>query len=102
MTPRLAPHPTRYEFRPAKVFTGSPKDHELDSHAITVDWRGGGRWTVSLGSGWSSQRVWSVVEGDWVYEPLPSERDDKFYAATRFDLDHALALAESLANGMAP
>ena len=57
---------------------------------------------MSLGSGWSPQRVWSVVEGDWVYEPQPSERDDEFYAATRFDLDQALALAESLANGMAP
>ena len=102
VTPRLAVHPTRYEFRPAEVFTGDPRESNAhyDPHAITVDWRGGDRWAVSLGAGWSSQRVWSVVEDDWVYEPLPSERDDEFYAATRFDLDQALALAESLANGV--
>lgn len=94
----LLPHPTRFEFHPTEAFTGAPRDHVYDPHVITVDWRGGDRWAVLLGAGWHPQRVWSIVEDDWVYEPRPSERDDEFLAATRFGQDEALALAARLAN----
>ena len=36
-------------------------------------------------------------EDDWEIEPLPSSRDDEFFARTRWTLDGALARAERIA-----
>jgi hypothetical protein len=46
----------------------------------------GERWAVRHGS------MCLTLAAKWVYEPLPSSRDDDFYAKCRFDsLDAALA-----------
>lgn len=51
---------------------------------------------------WRPTDVWAVrkrgwcldIDGDWVYEPLPSSRDEDFKARCRFTLDEALVRAE--------
>lgn len=66
-----------------------PIDHPERFHfTIKVAWRGSDSWAVSDGF-----RVLSST-GEWDYEPSPSNRDDDFLAAHRFDLDTALALAK--------
>jgi hypothetical protein len=80
------------------MFEGDPMDTAdlYDSHAITVAWRGGNTWCVSLGSGWSPQRVWCRDAQEWEYEPSPSNRDDAFLARTRYPKDEALSIAAAL------
>lgn len=52
-------------------------------NAIFIEDRGNGKWAVSNGC--------SVLatDGEWEYEPRPSNRDDDFLARTRFTLDEA-------------
>ena len=50
------------------------------------------------GEKWAVRRNSSCLnkEGEWEYEPIPSSRDDEFYARCRFDsLDEAIAAVES-------
>lgn len=50
------------------------------------------------GEKWAVRRNSSCLakDGEWEYEPIPSSRDDEFYARCRFDsLDEALAAVES-------
>lgn len=39
---------------------------------------------------------WSRSRVAWVYEPLPSNRDDEFFKDCRFSFDEASAIARSL------
>ena len=100
----VVPVATRYEFRPAAIFDGDPMETAdlYDSHAITVDWRGGGTWCVSRGHGWSVQYVWCEKKGEWEAEPSPSNRDANFLRRTRYQLDQALAIGSRLATNGAP
>lgn len=52
-------------------------------------------WAVRL-------RGWCLdIEGDWIHEPIPSSRDDEFYALTRWPLAEALERAQE-ASRVAP
>jgi hypothetical protein len=54
---------------------------------LTVAWRADDLWAVTdCGSVLAS-------DGEWLYEPLPSNRTDEFKAKTRFDRDTAIAMA---------
>ncbi|MDG4791988.1 hypothetical protein O7626_39940 [Micromonospora sp. WMMD1102] len=67
---------------------GLPED-DLDAAAftITVAYRGHGLWAVL-------RRRWCLgADGEWEFEPIPSERTAAWLAAHRFDLDTALRLA---------
>ena len=78
-------------------------DDERDggSWDLSVEERGEGRWAV-LHLSYCLGR-----DGEFVYEPSPSNRTDEFLAGHRFGLDEALALAKRAApdvvvNGMKP
>lgn len=78
----------------ATAFTVSilPSDninHHL--YAIKVEYRGRGTWAVS----WMGECL--GADGEWDYEPIPSERSDEWLAAHRFDLEAALRLAQEVA-----
>ena len=62
---------------------------------IRVEWRGTGLWAV-VDTGQCLNR-----DGEWEYEPLPSNRDDDFMARCRFPLNEALRLALAVANPLA-
>lgn len=69
-----------------------PDDHELYHHmTVHVVWRGGDQWAVT--QPWEPTPCLSV-DGEWEYEPRPSERTDHWKARHRFDLDTALGLAK--------
>lgn len=65
-----------------------PLDHEEASHfTIDVAWRGKDRWAV-LWLGRCLSR-----EGEWGYEPSPSNREDDWLDNHRFTREEAIALA---------
>lgn len=65
-----------------------PEDHiDYPTFAITVDYRGHGKWAVTRG------RRCLGVDGYWDWEPLPSEREAAWLEEHRFSLDDALELA---------
>lgn len=77
---------TRYE---VSIFPegAQPRRH----FTITIEWRSDDRWAVldghyCLGS-----------DGEWEYEPQPSNRDDAWIDTHRFDLDTAKRLAKQAA-----
>ena len=76
------------------VYTVSllPLDH-FDAHvfAVTVEWRGEGRWAVK----WAGRCL--SVDGRWDYESIPSERTDEWLATHRFTCDEALERAKQVA-----
>lgn len=60
-------------------------------YAITVAYRGRGRWAVT-------RHRWCLgADGEWDFEMRPSEREDAWLDAHRFDLDTALRLAHEAA-----
>ena len=59
--------------------------------ALYVQWRGGDRWCVADAQNGTPGVL--NAEGEWEWEPLPSERREDFLARTRFDYDTALRLA---------
>lgn len=64
------------------------------SYAITVAYRGDGRWAVL-------HHRWCLgTDGVWDFEMRPSEREDEWLDAHRFDLDTALRLAAEAAPGV--
>ena len=82
--------PTRYEV------TSLPESHdELGSFTITVEYRGRDRWAVLRRGRWCLSTT-----GEWDFESIPSEREDEWLAAHRFDLDTALRLAHEHAPTM--
>jgi hypothetical protein len=66
---------------------------DINSHLfeITVEYRGNGQWAVLRHGRCLSQ------DGEWDYEMRPSEREDDWIAAHRFDMDSALRLAKEAA-----
>ncbi|HEY9476364.1 MAG TPA: hypothetical protein VIS06_21250 [Mycobacteriales bacterium] len=76
-------HATRFEF------SDLPEDDfNRPVWTVAAEHRGGDRWAViRLGHCLGA-------DGDWDYESIPSEREDEWLAAHRFDRDTALRLAE--------
>lgn len=69
-----------------------PQDDINTRHfTITVEYRGNGRWAV-LDGPFALDAI-----GARDYEPRPSDREDDWLAAHRFDLDTALAIAKNAA-----
>lgn len=58
---------------------------------LRVEYRGRDRWAVTDGHDCLSK------DGTWSYESIPSNREDDWLAAHRFDLDTALRLAKEAA-----
>lgn len=72
-----------------------PADHpDCELYAVTVEWRGSGRWAVC--------RFRRCLDANlaWDWESIPGEREDEWLATHRFDLDTALALARRVAPGV--
>jgi hypothetical protein len=65
----------------------------IDSHVfeIAVEYRGRGLWAVTRHS------RCLAADGTWDWEMRPSEREDAWLDAHRFDLDTALRLAKEAA-----
>src|SRR6185436_1092107 len=64
-----------------------PDDDEAGTWDVRVESRGEGRWAVC------HFRYCADADGNWDYEPSPSNREDDWKATHRFDLDTALELA---------
>lgn len=69
------------------------------AYAITVQWRGGETYAVVRGG------FALGADGEWDYEPSPSNRDDEWIATHRFTYDRAYQLAieaapDVIVNGM--
>lgn len=84
---------TRYE-----VSCVSPGNINAPHFTITVEWRG----TVDGADRWAVCHFKQClgVDGEWSWEPSPSNRDDDWKTAHRFDLDTALRLAKEAAPKM--
>jgi len=68
------------------------EDINAEVFSIQVEYTGHDRWAVRL----RGSRC-LAVDGQWEWEPIPSERDDEWLAEHRFDLDTALRLAKEQA-----
>ena len=84
--PAVRVEPTRYS---VSILPETSINH--GSYEITVEYRGAGRWAVCNGGSCLD------AAGEWEYESIPSEREDEWLAAHRFDLDAALRLAREAA-----
>jgi hypothetical protein len=63
--------------------------YSQNNYRIYIELRGDDLWAIThLGE-------CMTVDGNWVYEPLPSNRSEEFLAQTRFPFDQAWALAEA-------
>jgi hypothetical protein len=71
-----------------------PEGPDASSYEITVAYRGRGLWAVTR------SRMCLGGDGEWDWEPLPSERTEEWLLAHRFDLDTALRLAKRAAPGI--
>ncbi|MFG3046295.1 hypothetical protein ACGFZR_15365 [Streptomyces sp. NPDC048241] len=85
-TPEATVQITRYEV------SVLPAD-DINRHVFTinVEYRGDGRWAVVR-----HQRCLNAA-GEWSWESIPSEREDDWLAAHRFDETTALRLAREAA-----
>lgn len=86
---------TRYE-----VSVLPRNDINRPHFTIAVEYRGDNRWAVTR------HRECLGADGAWGWEPSPSNREDDWVDAHRFDLDTALRLARDaaphvVANGLA-
>lgn len=69
-----------------------PEDHmESDIFAITVAYRGAGRWAVLHGARCLG------IDGKWEHEPMASGRTKEWRDTHRFDEQTALRLAKEAA-----
>lgn len=66
----------------------------LDGVGVFVEARGSSGGTMQ----WVVRHMNYVLntDGEWEYEPMPSNRGDDFIAGTRFELDDAWARAEAV------
>ena len=55
-------------------------------------YRGKNRWAILNGM----KSCWSKKEKVFVYEPIPSSRDDKFFEECRFNFEEGLRIIEGL------
>lgn len=69
-----------------------PEGIDYELFAIRVEYVGRDRWAVRL----RGKRCLGS-DGEWDWEPIPSERSDEWLAAHHFDLDTALRLAKEQA-----
>jgi hypothetical protein len=60
---------------------------EAETWSLTVAWRGRGKWAVTR------FRHCLGADGEWGFEPSPSNREDDWLATHRFDLETALRFA---------
>lgn len=67
----------------------TPESYRYCATEITVQKRSATQWCVSNGAS-----VWSK-DGQWEYEPLPSNRDEEFFQRTRYSLDEAFMAARA-------
>lgn len=65
----------------------TPVSYRYCATEITVELRSANKWCVTNGSS-----VWNT-DGQWEYEPLPSNRDDEFFKRTRYSLEDAFKAA---------
>ena len=80
---------TRYE-----VSCLPPDDVNAFHFTARVEYRGKDMWAVT--NGWGCLGT----DGEFDYEPSPSNREDDWLATHRFDLDTALRLAKEVAPKM--
>lgn len=81
-TPTIQPRVTEY------TVNALPDDHDDASlFAITVTYRGHGKWAIRRYSRCLS------ANGTWNHEPIPSECTDEWLSTHRFDEQTALRLA---------
>lgn len=75
------------------VVSAVPEGLCMDGYAwdVTVEWRSEGLWAVKHHS------YCADANGDWDYEPSPSNRTDEWKATHRFPLEEALRLAHKAA-----
>lgn len=93
---------TRYELSvfPDEMLMDKSAAMDASMWVVAVEDRGMGRWAVVRGV-----RQCLGADGEWDYEPSPSNREDDWLDAHRFDLETALRLAREQApkvriNGM--
>lgn len=98
--PDLAPvtaRATRYVYLPDRSFEPEDetsvhlRDRSVD--ALTVEWRGFDRWTLTSGGS-----VWNETVGEWQFEG--SSMTEETQAQTRYSLDEAHRIAERIVNGL--
>lgn len=85
---------TEVNVQPTEYLVSCLPLDDITAHVFTikVQWRASDRWAVLLRGTWALG-----IDGEWDYEPIPSERTDEWKAAHRFDLDTALRLAKEAA-----
>jgi hypothetical protein len=88
--PEPTVRPTRYE-----VSCLPPDDTNAYHFTLRVEYRGRDLWAVSNGWGCLGK------DGEFDYESSPSNREDDWLEAHRFDLDTALKLAKDAAPKLA-
>jgi hypothetical protein len=90
---RAAETPTVFTTIESFAVSCLPPDHiDAESFTIRVENAGHDRWAVRRGG-----RRCLNATGTWDHEPIPSERDDDWLSAHRFDLDTALRHARDMA-----
>lgn len=91
MTATPAPAPI---VRPTEYTVSLLPDDDVNHHvfAITVQYRGGGRWAVTRG-----EHACLGRDGTWAQGVKPYDRGDDWLAAHRFDRETAIELAREAA-----
>ena len=81
---------TKLEDRAVKYRFGG---HPMDAADFYVECRAGFH-----GDLWAVTQRGQCMErsGEWQWEPIPSNRDEDYYAAARYDRDTALAIASAI------
>ncbi|MET9222376.1 hypothetical protein ABZX65_26930 [Streptomyces sp. NPDC003300] len=87
--PDITVRPTRFE-----VSLLPEDDINYPVFVVAVEARGRGRWAVIR------HRKCLGANGEWSYESIPSEREDEWLDAHRFDLETAKRLAIEAAPGI--
>ena len=68
-----------------------PCAYRFENSTIRIEWRGGDKWAVvDVG------RLCLNSDGEWEYEPMPSNRDETFLGRCRFSFEEAVALARKV------
>lgn len=64
-----------------------PVKYQIKDGDVHVEWRGTGLWAVTRRGACLNR------DGQWEFEPLPSNRDQAFFDRCRYTLDEALRAA---------